>query len=68
MADSGKPEKIIDQVVEGKLKKLYSDICLLEQSFIKNDQLTVKQALEEIIAKTGEAVRIRRFSRFELGK
>jgi len=68
MADSGKPEKIIDQVVEGKLKKLYSDICLLEQSFIKNDQLTVKQALEEIIAKTGEAIRIRRFSRFELGK
>jgi elongation factor Ts len=68
LADSGKPEKIIDQVVEGKLKKLYSDICLLEQPFIKNDQLTVKQALEEIIAKTGEAVRIRRFARFELGK
>lgn len=68
LADSGKPEKIIEQVVEGKLKKLYSDICLLEQPFIKNDQLTVKQALEEIIAKTGEAVRIRRFARFELGK
>jgi len=68
MADSGKPEKIINQVVEGKLKKLYSDICLLEQPFIKNDQFTVKQALEEIIAKTGEAIRIRRFARFELGK
>lgn len=68
MADSGKPEKIIEQVVEGKIKKFYSDICLLEQTFIKNDQFTVKQALEELIAKTGEAIRIRRFCRFELGK
>jgi elongation factor Ts len=68
MADSGKPEKILEQVVEGKVKKLYSDICLLEQPFIKNDQFTVKQVLEELIAKTGESVRIRRFCRFELGK
>ena len=68
MADSGKPEKIIEQIVEGKLKKLYSDICLLEQSFIKNDQLTVKDVLQELIAKTGESIRIRRFARFELGK
>lgn len=68
MADSGKPEKIIDQVVEGKVKKLYSDICLLEQPFIKNDQFTVRQVLEELIAKTGESVRVRRFCRFELGK
>jgi len=68
MADSGKPEKIIEQVIEGKIKKLYSDICLLEQSFIKNDQLTVKEVLQELMAKTGESIRIRRFSRFELGK
>ncbi len=68
MANSGKPEKIIEQVVEGKIKKLYSDICLLEQSFIKNDQLTVKEVLQELMAKTGESIRIRRFSRFELGK
>jgi elongation factor Ts len=68
MVDSGKPDKIIDQVVDGKIKKLYSDICLLEQPFIKNDQLTVKQVLEDLIAKTGESVRIRRFCRFELGK
>ena len=68
MANSGKPEKIIDQIIEGKVKKLYSDICLLEQSFIKNDQLTVKEALQELIAKTGESIRIRRFCRFELGK
>lgn len=68
MANSGKPEKIIDQIIEGKVKKLYSDICLLEQSFIKNDQLTVKEVLQELIAKTGESIRIRRFCRFELGK
>jgi elongation factor Ts len=68
MANSGKPEKIIDQIVEGKVKKLYSDICLLEQSFIKNDQVTIKDVLQELIAKTGESIRIRRFCRFELGK
>lgn len=68
MAGSGKPEKIIEQVVEGKVKKLYSDICLLEQPFIKNDQLTVKAVLQELIAKTGESIRIRKFCRFELGK
>jgi elongation factor Ts len=68
MANSGKPEKIIEQVVEGKIKKLYSDICLLEQQFIKDDQLTVKEVLQSLIAKTGESIRIRRFSRFELGK
>lgn len=68
MAGSGKPEKIIEQVVEGKVKKLYSDICLLEQTFIKNDQLTVKAVLQELIAKTGESIRIKKFCRFELGK
>lgn len=67
MADSGKSEKVIDQIVEGKIKKLCSDICLLEQTFIKNDQLTVKQMVEELIAKTGESVRIKRFCRFEIG-
>jgi elongation factor Ts len=68
MVDSGKPEKIIEQIVEGKIKKLYSDICLLEQQFIKNDQVTVRDVLQELIAKTGESIRIRRFCRFELGK
>lgn len=68
MANSGKPEKIIEQVIEGKIKKLYSDICLLEQPFMKNDQLTVKEVLQELMAKTGESIRVRRFSRFELGK
>jgi len=68
MMNSGKPEKIIDQIVEAKVKKLYSEICLLEQPFIKNDQFTVQQVLQDLIAKTGESIRIKRFCRFELGK
>ncbi len=67
IADSGKPEKILNQIIEGKIKKLYSEICLLQQSFVKNDQLTVEDALKELIAKTGENIRIRRFARFEVG-
>jgi elongation factor Ts len=67
LAGSGKPEKIIEQIVEGKIKKLYTDICLLEQTFIKNDQLTVAQVVQEVIAKTGENIKIKRFARFEVG-
>ena len=64
---SGKPAAMIDQIVEGKVNKLYGEICLLKQQFVKNDQQTVQDALNEVIAKTGENVVIRRFSRFELG-
>lgn len=67
MKDSGKPEKIINQIVEGKLQKLYSDVCLLKQSFVKNDQLTVDDVLKELIAKIGESIKIKRFARFEIG-
>lgn len=67
LANSGKPEKILQQIIEGKIQKLYADVCLLQQNFVKNDQLTVAQALEELIAKTGENVKIKRFARFEVG-
>lgn len=67
LADSGKPEKILDKIIEGKLHKLYSDICLMDQPFVKNDQLTVAQALQELIGKTGENIKIKRFARFEIG-
>lgn len=67
LADSGKPANVVDKILEGKIEKLYSDICLLRQSFVKNDQLTVEQKLEELIGKTGEKIQIRRFSRFEIG-
>jgi elongation factor Ts len=66
LADSGKPEKMIDQIVEGKVNKLYSEVCLLKQPFVKNDQLTVEQAVTELIGKTGENIKIRRFARFDV--
>jgi elongation factor Ts len=67
LADSGKPANVIEKILEGKLVKLYSDICLLNQSFVKNDQLPVEQKVQELIGKTGEKIQIRRFSRFEIG-
>lgn len=67
MKNSGKPDAIIEKIVDGKINKLYSEICLLQQVFVKNDQFTVDQALKELIAKTGENIRIKRFARFEIG-
>jgi len=67
LADSGKPEKIINQIVEGKVNKLYSDVCLLKQSFVKNDQMTIEEVLKELIGKMGENIKIVNFARFEVG-
>jgi len=67
LADSGKPEKIINQIVEGKVSKLYSEICLLNQQFVKNDQMTIEDVLKELIGKLGENIKIRRFARYEVG-
>jgi elongation factor Ts len=66
LAGSGKPAKMLDQIIEGKINKLYSEICLLNQQFIKNDQQTVQDAVNDVIAKTGENIVIKRFARFEL--
>ncbi len=65
--ESGKPDKIIDKIVDGKLKKFYSDSCLLEQAFVKNPDVSIQDILNELIAKTGENILIRRFVRFQLG-
>ena len=62
-----KPAGVIDQIVEGKLKKLYSSICLIKHPYVKNDQITVEDALQELMAKFGEKIRIKRFARFEIG-
>ena len=67
LAGSGKPEKILEQIIDGKLTKLYSEVCLLKQPFVKNDQQTIEQVLQELIAKTGESIKIKRFARFEIG-
>jgi elongation factor Ts len=67
LAGSGKPEKVINQIVEGKLNKIYSEVCLMKQSFVKNDQLTIEDLLKEMIAKLGEKIVVRRFVRYEIG-
>jgi len=64
---AGKPAQIIDNIIDGKLQKYYTEICLLNQPFIKNDKLTVDDVLKEMIAKMGESIKIKRFVRFEIG-
>ncbi len=66
--NEGKPEKIIDKMVEGRIEKFYAENCLLEQSFIKDPDMTVGQLLTEKIAHIGENISIRRFARFERGE
>ncbi len=67
LAQSGKTGKVLEQILEGKLKKVFSEVCLLEQQYIKNDKFTINQVLQELIAKTGENVKIKKFARFEVG-
>jgi len=64
----GKPEKIVEKMVEGRISKYYGEICLLEQSFVKDPDKTVGDLLNEKIARIGENLSIRRFSRFEVGE
>jgi len=66
--DSGKPENIIDKMIEGKLNKFYQEVCLLEQAFVKNTEKTVLDEVNDISAKTGEKVIVRRFTRYQLGE
>lgn len=62
-----KPENVIDKIVEGKLKKYYSQVCLLEQPYIKDPDLTIRDLVTQTIAKIGENIVIRRFVRYEVG-
>ena len=66
--ESGKPEKVIEKIVEGKMKKFYSEVCLLEQAFVKNPDNSIQDLVNELMAKTGENVMISRFARFQLGE
>ncbi len=65
---SGKPENVVDKIVEGKLEKFYHDVCLMEQPFIKNDKESVEDLVKAAIAKIGENIVVKRFARFELGE
>ncbi|WP_058303961.1 translation elongation factor Ts [Gorillibacterium timonense] len=66
--NEGKPEKIVDKMVEGRLSKFYEEFCLLEQDFIKDPDKTISQLLHEKISTIGENITVRRFARFELGE
>jgi elongation factor Ts len=65
---SGKPENLLDRIVEGKLEKFYAESCLYEQLFIKDEQLTVRDLIQRTIAKVGENITVRRFARFKVGE
>ncbi len=64
----GKPEKIIDKMVEGRIQKYYKEFCLVEQSFVKDPDKTIKDLVNEKIAEIGEKISIRRFTRYEMGE
>ena len=66
--NEGKPEHIAEKIVEGRIEKYYEQVCLLEQPYIKDPDMKVKDLLNEKIAKIGENIKIRRFVRFEVGE
>jgi len=66
--NSGKPEKVIDNIVDGKMKKYFSGVCLLEQSYVKDPDLSIKELIDTIIAQIGENISIRRFTRYQLSE
>ncbi len=64
----GKPEKMVDKIVDGQINKFYAEQVLLEQKFVKDDKKSIEQIQQELIAKLGENIKVRRFVRFELGE
>jgi elongation factor Ts len=65
--EMGKPEKMIDKIVEGKLNKFFKDSCLMNQQYVKDPDKTITDYLNEVIAKTGEKITVKRFARFQVG-
>jgi elongation factor Ts len=63
----GKPEKVLDKIVEGRLEKFYSEVCLLDQAYVRDDQRKVAEVVKEAISKLGENIVVRRFVRFQVG-
>ena len=66
--NDGKPEKILDKIVEGRIEKYYKEVCLLEQVFIKDNDKTVQQVITDRIATIGENISVRRFVRYQVGE
>ena len=67
-AASGKPPAVVEKIVAGRMEKFYQEFCLMEQPFVRDPNLTVKDVVHNVIAKTGENIRVRRFARFVLGQ
>ena len=65
--ESGKPQQIAEKMVVGKVEKYLAEICLMEQKYVKNDQLSVQDLLNELVAKMGENISIKKFARFQIG-
>jgi len=68
MLEEGKPEKIIDKIVEGKVEKFYKEVCLMSQQYVKDPQKTIDEVLKETIGVIGENIQIKRFTRFQIGE
>jgi len=66
--NEGKPEAVANKIVEGRLKKFYTEVCLLDQAYVRDPNRTIRDIVAEVSAKTGEKVQVRRFARFELGE
>jgi elongation factor Ts len=65
---SGKPEKIVDKIVDGRMEKYFEENCLMEQAYIRDDSKTCEQLVKEMIGKIGENIQVRRFTRYEMGE
>ena len=65
--DSGKPEKIVDKIVEGKMDRFYSEVCLMEQAFIKDPDRKVSDLIQDAVRRLGENIQVRRFMRYQVG-
>ena len=64
----GKPDSIIEKMVTGRLKKFYSQVCLLNQPYVRDDSITIEQLQSELVGKIGEPVTVNRFARYQVGE
>ncbi len=68
LKNSGKPENVIEKIIEGKINKFYKEICLLEQEYARDNSMTIHDLIKSFIAKLGENITVRRFARFKIGE
>ena len=66
--NAGKPQQVLEKIVEGRISKFYQETCLMEQAFVKDQNITVGDLVRQMISKTGENIRVRRFTRYKMGE